>query len=226
MLHVVSELKQRYPDVYLHTHLAENKDEVKEVQRLFPGSRDYLNVYERYSLVTDRSIFAHGIYLSDSELERLSVAGATIAHCPTSNLFLGSGLFNIKKAKAQEFPVKVGIGTDVGAGTGFSILKTLHEAYKVAALQNHTLSPFQAFYLATLGGAKSLALEDKIGNFIPGKEADFILLDLVATPLLKFRNSDATIGSISQLAEKLFATMILGDERVIRAVYIMGKKQF
>jgi guanine deaminase len=157
-------------------------------------------------------------------LKRLSRAGATIASCPTSNLFLGSGLFKMSKAKSREFPVKVGIGTDVGAGTSFSMLKTLHEAYKVAALNEKKLSPFQAFYLATLGGAKSLSLDDKIGNFDPGKEADFVVLDLAAAPIMKFRNQDASAGSLPQLAEKLFASIILGDDRVVYAVYIMGKK--
>lgn len=226
MLKVVGEIKKEYHDVYIHTHLAENKEEIKKVQELFPGWNDYLEVYERFSMVTDRSIFAHGIYLSDFELERLSRAGATIASCPTSNLFLGSGLFKMSKAKSGEFPVKVGIGTDVGAGTSFSMLKTLHEAYKVAALNEKKLSPFQAFYLATLGGAKSLSLDDKIGNFDPGKEADFVVLDLAATPLMKFRNQDGSAESLPQLAEKLFAVVVLGDDRAVRTVYIMGKELY
>jgi guanine deaminase len=175
-------------------------------------------------MVTDRSIFAHGIYLSDSEFERLSRADATIASCPTSNLFLGSGLFRMSKAKSQEPMVKVGIGTDVGAGTSFSMLKTLHEAYKVTALNEKKLSPFQAFYLATLGGARSLSLDDKIGNFDPGKEADFVVLDLAAAPLMRFRYHDAFAGSLSRLAEQLFAGIVLGDDRAVCAVYIMGKK--
>lgn len=226
MLKVVGEIKKEYHDVYIHTHLAENKEEIKKVRELFPGCNDYLEVYERFSMVTDRSIFAHGIYLSDSEFERLSRAGATIAFCPTSNLFLGSGLFRISKAKSQEPMVKVGIGTDVGAGTSFSLLKTLNEAYKVVALNEKKLSPFQAFYLATLGGARSLSLDDKIGNFDPGKEADFVVLDLAATPLMKFRNHDASAGSLPQLAEKLFAAVILGDDRAVCAVYIMGKELY
>jgi guanine deaminase len=226
MLKVVGEIKKEYHDVYIHTHLAENKEEIKRVQELFPWCNDYLEVYERFSMVTDRSIFAHGIYLSDSELERLSRAGATIASCPTSNLFLGSGLFKMSKAKSRKYPVKVGIGTDVGAGTSFSMLKTLHEAYKVAALNEKKLSPFQAFYLATLGGAKSLSLDDKIGNFDPGKEADFVVLDLAATPLMKFRDQNALAESLPQLAEKLFATVVLGDDRAVSSVFIMGKELY
>jgi guanine deaminase len=224
MLKVVGEIKKEYYDIYIHTHLAENKEEIKKVRELFPGCNDYLEVYEKFSMVTDRSIFAHGIYLSDFELERISRAGATIASCPTSNLFLGSGLFKMSKARSGKYPVKVGIGTDVGAGTSFSMLKTLHEAYKVAALNEKKLSPFQAFYLTTLGGARCLSLEDKIGNFDPGKEADFVVLDLTATPLMKFRNQNAFAESQPQLAAKLFATLILGDDRAVSAVYIMGKK--
>lgn len=226
MLKVVGQIKQKYHDVYIHTHLAENKDEVKRVQDLFPGCSDYLDVYERFSMVTDRSIFAHGIHLSDSEFERLSRLDATIAFCPTSNLFLGSGLFKISKARSPGIPVKVGIGTDVGAGTSFSILRTLNEAYKVAALNERKLSPFQALYLATLGGASSLSLDDKIGNFEPGKEADFVVLDLAATPLMKFRNHDTIAGSLSQLAENIFSLVILGDDRVVNAVYIMGRELY
>ncbi|MGD2090562.1 MAG: guanine deaminase [Candidatus Aminicenantes bacterium] len=226
MLNVVGEIKKEYHDVYIHTHLAENKQEIKKVRELFPDCTDYLDVYERFSMVTDRSVFAHGIYLSDSQLERLSRAGATIASCPTSNLFLGSGLFKMSKTKSREFPVKVGIGTDVGAGTSFSMLKTLHEAYKVAALNEKKLSPFQAFYLATLGGARSLSLDDKIGNFDPGKEADFVVLDLAASPLMKFRNQDGVAESLPQLAEKLFAALVLGDDRAVCAAYIMGKELY
>ena len=223
-MRVTGELKQKYPGVYVHTHLSENDQEIKETLGLFPGCSDYLEVYETFAMVTERSVFAHGLHLSESEFRRLSSAGATIAHCPTSNLFLGSGLFRIHQAKAPETSVKVGIGTDVGAGTGFSMLKTLSEAYKVTALQKRKLSPFQAFYLATLGGAKALSLADKIGSFDPGKEADFIVLDLAALPLLKFRCGDSPANSLEQLADRLFALMILGDERVVQDVYIMGHR--
>ena len=143
-----------------------------------------------------------------------------------SVIFLGSGLFKMSKAKSRDFAVKVGIGTDVGAGTSFSMLKTLHEAYKVAALNEKKLSPFQAFYLATLGGAKSLSLDDKIGNFVPGKEADFVVLDLGASPLMKFRDQNGFAETLPQLAEKLFAGIILGDDRTVCAAYIMGKELY
>jgi guanine deaminase len=226
LLKVVGQLKKEHPGVYVHTHLSETLKEIEETLNLFPGCTDYLEVYEKFSLVTERSIFAHGIHLSDSEFERLSRAGAAIAHCPTANLFLGSGLFNMKKAKAKHSPVQLGIGTDVGAGTSLSMLKTLAEAYKVAALNQQTISPFQAFYLVTLGGARSLSLEDKIGNFVPGKEADFVVLDLAATPMLNFSSCDSKVNSLSQLEDQLFSLMILGDDRVVQAVYIMGKELY
>jgi guanine deaminase len=225
LLTAVGELKRQYPGVYMHTHLSENDQEVKETLELFPGCSDYLEVYETYGMVTDRSVFAHGLHLSDPEFVRLSGAGAAIAHCPTSNLFLGSGLFKIDKAKAPGTPAKVGIGTDVGAGTSFSMLKTLGEAYKVAALQKRKLSPFQAFYLATLGGAKALSLDDKIGNFQPGKEADFVVLDFMANALLRFRGDNSpSSSSPDQLADRLFTAMILGNDRIVHAVYILGRR--
>ena len=225
LMKVAGELKQKYPGVYMHTHLSENDLEIKETLELFPGCADYLEVYETYAMVTDRSVFAHGLHLSDSEFSRLSGAGAALAHCPTSNLFLGSGLFRIDKAKAPGASLEVGIGTDVGAGTSFSMLKTLGEAYNVAALQKRRLSPLQAFYLATLGGAKALSLDDKIGNFQPGKEADFVVLDFMANRLMRFRSDNSpSDSSPDQLADRLFTAMILGDDRIVHAVYILGRR--
>ena len=222
-LSLAGKLKEEFPDVYVHTHLAENVQEVQFTAELFPESKDYLNVYEQYGLVSDRTIFAHCIQLDDSAFERLSQSGATIAFCPTSNLFLGSGLFKLDRAKSTETPIKVGLATDVGAGTSLSQLQTMSDAYKVIQLQNQSLSVFQAFYLATLGAAKALSLEDKIGSFEPGKEADFVVWDLQATPLMKLRNPDPRSGNLAELTEKAFAMMILGDERTVTATYVAGK---
>jgi guanine deaminase len=169
-----------------------------------------------------RSIFAHCIHLDDSAFQRLAQAGAAIAFCPTSNLFLGSGLFKLGKAKSVDYAIEVGLATDVGAGTSFSMLKTMCEAYKVAQLQAESLSPFRAFYLATLGGAKALCLDDRLGSFEIGKEADFVVLDMQATPLLALRNRGGIAQTIEALAEQIFATMILGDDRAIAATYIAG----
>lgn len=220
---IVAKLLQEFPDVYLQTHLSENKKEVAWVAELFPESQGYLDVYDRAGLVGEKSIFAHGIHLTDAEFERLSKAKSAIAFCPTSNLFLGSGLFKLAQAKSSQHPVKVGFGTDVGAGTSFSILHTAHEAYKVAQLQGESLSAFKALFLATLGGAKALSLEDKIGNFNPGKEADFIVLDPKATTLMATRNQNFPAQSLEELAQNLFGLMMLGDDRAIQAVYIAGK---
>jgi guanine deaminase len=222
-LQMARRLLQEFPDVYLHTHLSENVDEVDLVARLFPNNEGYLDVYDQVGLVGERSIFAHGVQLTDAEFERLSEAGAAIAFCPTSNLFLGSGLFKLAKAKSEEHPVRVGLGTDVGAGTSFSLLVTAHVAYKVAQLQRQRLSPFQAMFLATLGGAKALYLDDKIGNFEPGKEADFVVLDVQATPLMAFRNPNPTALSLAELADKVFSLIIMGDDRATQATYIMGE---
>ncbi len=222
-LKLAGQLLQEFPDVYLHTHLSENTKEVAFVAELFPQNQGYLDVYDQAGLVGERSVFAHGVQLTDAEFRRLSEAKAAIACCPTSNLFLGSGLFKFHQAKSPEHPVKVGLGTDIGAGTSFSLLQTANEAYKVAQLQGQSLSAFKSLYLATLGGAEALCLEDKIGNFEVGKEADLIVLDLQATPLMQLRNPHLPAQSLGQLAEAAFALTMMGDDRAIQATYIMGR---
>ena len=199
----------------LHTHLSENAQEIASVRRLFPDCADYLGVYEKFGLATDRSVFAHAIHLSGDEWRRMGQCGAAVAFCPTSNLFLGSGLFDAASASREH--VCVGLGTDVGGGTSLSLLQTMNEAFKVGQLRRHMLDPFRLFYLATLGGAKALKLDAHIGNFAPGKEADFVVLDLAATPLLKRR-----IAAAASPAEHLFAFAILGDDRAVAHTYIAG----
>lgn len=221
-LRIAGKLLEEFPDVYLHTHLSENVQEVEWVAELFPDSNGYLDVYDRAGLVGKKSVFAHGIHLTDAEFQRLSEAKSAISFCPTSNLFLGSGLFKLHQAKSVRYPIKIGLGTDVGGGTSFSILQTLNEAYKVVQLQKESLSAFKALFLATLGGAKALSLDDKLGNFEPGKEADFIVLDLQATPVMALRNQRLPARSLEELAEKAFGLMILGDDRAVHAVYIAG----
>lgn len=225
-LRLAGQLLQEFPDVYLHTHLSENVKEVEFVAQLFPDSRGYLDAYDQAGLVGEKSIFAHGVQLSDQEFKRLSEAKSAISFCPTSNLFLGSGLFKLYRAKSVEHPVKVGLGTDIGAGTSFSLLTTANEAYKVIQLQGQSLSAFKALFLATLGGAKALSLEDTIGNFDPGKEADFIVLNMQATPLMALRNQGLPSPSVGDLAEKAFGLMMLGDDRAIEATYVAGKPAY
>lgn len=224
-LSAAGRLKEEFPEIYVHTHLAETQKEISYTLELYPDCPDYLNVYETHRLVTSRSIFAHCIHLSDSEFQRLSNAGSTIAFCPTSNLFLGSGLFNHARAKSRANPVHVGIGTDVGGGDSISLLRTLNEAYKVASLQNHSLSALRGIYLLTLGAARSLSLDHKIGSFDPGKEADLVVLDPNATGLLRFRgreHSQDNPPGIAMVTHQLFGLMCLGDDRVIKATYING----
>lgn len=222
-LQLAGKLLQEYPDVYMHTHLSENVDEVAWVKELFPQCNGYLDAYDQAGLVQDRSVFAHAVQLTDEEFQRLSEAQAAIAFCPTSNLFLGSGLFKLEKAKSSDYPVKLGLGTDVGAGTSFSILQTANEAYKVAQLRRQRLSPFQALFLATLGGARALNLADKIGSFESGREADFIVLNPRSTPLMAFRNSEQVPTSLEELADRVFSLVIMGDDRAVQATYIMGE---
>jgi guanine deaminase len=217
-LAMAGEILATHPDVWMQTHLAENPAEIALTAALFPEADDYLDVYRRHGLVGPRSVFAHCIHLDDAGFETMARAGAAAAFCPSSNLFLGSGLFNLKRAGAHG--LKIGMGTDVGAGTSYSLLHTLGEAYKVGQLRGDVLDPFQAFYLATLGGARALNLDHKIGNFEPGKEADFVVLDPAATPLLAHR-----LAGRDDLAERLFALTILGDDRVVERTYVAGVLQ-
>ncbi|MGI9284580.1 MAG: guanine deaminase [Pseudomonadales bacterium] len=214
-LRKAGQLLREHPGVYLHTHMSENHSEIAWVKELFPDCDGYLDTYDQAGLLGQRSVFAHCLHLNNTEWQRMAETQSKIAFCPTSNLFLGSGLFNLKRAVQEN--IGVGLGTDVGGGTSFSILQTMSEAYKALQLRGDTLTPFKAFYLATLGGARSLDMEDKIGNFESGKEADFIVLDKAATPLLEFR-----LAKCKNLFEQLFVFAMLGDDRAIKASYAAG----
>ena len=216
-LEAAGRLAAEYPDVWVHTHLAENHAEVEQISRQFPWSSNYLDVYDRFGLVRERSVFAHCLHLQDAECRLLAGSGAAAAHCPTSNMFLGSGLFDLRRLR--ELQVRVGLGTDVGGGTSLSLLKTMREAYKVLHLQQQPLPPGRALYLATLGAAQALYLDDRIGNFEPGKEADFVVLDPAGTAISAHRS--ALAESISEL---LFALIVLGDDRNVAATYLQGRR--
>ena len=216
-LTLAGQLLREYPDVYLQTHLSENLQEIEWVKALFPERSNYLDVYDHYKLLGERSVLAHGVHLCDAECARLAETGSAIAFCPTSNLFLGSGLFNLPQA--ERFKVNVGLGTDVGAGTSFSLLHTLNEAYKVMQLQGEKLNPFKSLYLATLGGARALRLEDRVGTLQPGTDADFVVLDYHATPLLSYR-----IAQAKTFEEVLFVLMTLGDDRAVLQTYAAGRR--
>ena len=212
-------LAAEYPEVFIHSHLAENRDEVAWAQELFPQARSYLNVYDRFGLLRDRAIYAHCIHLDGVDRDRMAQSGAAVAFCPTSNLYLGSGLFDIAAADAAR--LRFSIATDVGGGSSFSMLRTMGEAYKVAHLGGQHLTALRAFYLSTLGGARALGLEGRIGNFAVGAEADFIALDPCASPLLARRTAQSRT-----LEEKLQVLMTLGDDRTVRACYILGKQVY
>ena len=215
-MQLAGELARAYPDTYLQTHVAENTDEVAWARALFPAARSYMDVYDHYGMLRPRSMFAHCIWLDDQDRRRMADTGAAIAVCPTSNLFLGSGLFSFERADAMQ--VSLSLATDVGGGTSFSMLQTMNEAYKVARMSGTHLSALRMFYLATLGAARSLQLEGTLGNFSKGNEADFIMLDLQATPLLARRTAHA-----NSLEELLFALAMLGDDRAIAATYAAGR---
>ena len=215
-LAIAGRLKKEFPDTYMQTHLSENTAEIEWVKELFPERSSYLDVYHHYGLTGTRCVFAHCIHLEEKEWDCLCDSGSSIAFCPTSNLFLGSGLFRLNHA--WEKKVKVGMATDVGGGTSFNMLQTLSEAYKVMQLQKQNLSAYEAFYLATLGGAKALSLDHLIGNFTIGKEADFVVLNPKATVLQEKR-----VEKIENIEELLFNLIVLGDDRSISHTYVDGK---
>jgi guanine deaminase len=217
-LEAAGSLWREHPGVLMQTHISENRREIEWTAELFPERKNYLDIYDHHGLIGERAVLAHGVHLSESEICRCHDSGAAIAHCPTSNLFLGSGLFQIRRFKDPERPVEVGLGTDVGGGTSFSMLATMGAAYQIAQLNGRSLTAVEAFYLATLGGARALSLENKIGSIAPGREADLIVLDPRATPLLALRNERA-----ESIGDQLFALMTLGDDRAVAATYVAGK---
>ena len=214
-LKLAGELARQYSDTYIQTHVAENTDEVKWVKELFPDSRSYLDVYDQYGLMRARALYAHCIWLDDADRARMAATSSVATVCPTSNLFLGSGLFDFANADKLRMPFS--LATDVGGGSSFSMLQTMNELYKVGRMGGTHLAAQRMFYLATLGGARALQLEGTIGNFNAGCDADFVVLDPKATPLLARRS--ATTNS---LEEQLFALAILADDRAIAATYSAG----
>jgi len=215
-LHLAGELAKQYPDTFIQTHVAENKDECSWARSLFPNARSYLDIYDQVGLMRPRAMYAHCIWLDDEDRRRMAETQSAVALCPTSNLFLGSGLFDFDKAEAANVPLS--IATDVGGGTSFSMLQTMNETYKVARMGGRYLPASRMFYTATLGAARAMQLQNSIGSFQPGNEADFIIVDPKATPLLARRSAH-----INSLEEQLFVLAILGDDRCIEATYAAGK---
>jgi guanine deaminase len=215
-LRFAGRLCDEHPGVLLQSHLAENRAEVEWIRELFPAARSYLDVYDRFGLLRPRAVYAHCIHIDRADRERMAATGTAAAFCPSSNLFLGSGLFDLREAR--ETDMGVGLGSDVGGGTSLSMLRTLHDAYKVVKLSGQTLAPWRAFYLATLGGARALGLDGAIGNFAPGKEADFVVLDPRGSA-----HAARRIDRAQHPSERLFALMMLGDDRFVVATHVLGE---
>jgi guanine deaminase len=210
-------LAREFPHCYVQTHANENKAEIARVAKLFPEARSYVDVYERAGLLGPRSVLGHCIHLQDSEVAALAESRSVAAFCPTSNLFLGSGLFD--QARLRQAGVRIALATDVGGGTSYSMLRTAAEGYKVLQLNGQPWPALEAFYRMTLGNARALSLDDRIGSIEPGKEADLIALDPRATPSLAHRMETTD----DNLEVELFALLTLGDDRAVRQTYVAGE---
>ncbi|WP_323767108.1 guanine deaminase [Antarctobacter sp.] len=215
-LDMAGALVAEHPDCYVQTHLSENHDEIAYTAQLYPDAPDYLGVYEAHGLLTPRTLLGHSIHLTPREIDVLSDTGAKPVFCPTSNLFLGSGLFDDAGLRGRS--ICNAIATDVGAGTSYSMLQTLNEGYKVLQLQGQKLHPLRAFHWITRGNAVALGLEDRIGTLAPGTEADIVVLDARATPAAALRMARA-----DTLSEELFVLQMLGDDRAVAEVYLAGQ---
>lgn len=215
----LGELAKQYPDVFIQSHLSENKDEIAWVQSLYPQFDGYLAVYDHYNMVRERAVYGHCIHMRDDEWDRMAESGAVAAFCPTSNLFLGSGLFDMDKV--HQHGVKVALATDVGGGTSFNLLRTLGEAYKICQLKGYTLSPLEGFYMLTQGAADALGLTHAIGNLNVGTDADFILVEPRFDTLTELR-----LPSIESCEDVIFALTMLGDDRAIHSTWIAGQARY
>jgi guanine deaminase len=217
LMALCADLLRRHPDIYLQTHINENRGEIAAVLGHYTEAGDYLATYERFGLVTERTVLAHNIHVGDAELARLAQAGCAVCHCPSSNLYLGSGLFPLARHVRQG--VNVAVGTDIGAGTSFSVWRNLSDAYKIQQLQGETLDAAGLLYLGTLGGAEALRLERETGNFAPGKSADFFALAPGEDAYLAER-----LRRCDSLEARLFCLLHLAAERHVAATYVRGRR--
>lgn len=220
-LEMAGRLCQTYPDIYMQTHVAENRDEVRWVAQLFPDARSYLDVYDRVGLITPRAVLAHGIWLDHHDRRVLRDHGAQIAHSPSSNLFLGSGLFNW--VQAEDDGVNVSLATDVGGGTSLSMVRTIADAYKIQALQGNRLTAWKSLYTATAGAAQYLGLGEEIGRVEPGLYADLTVWDIASGAVALHRDTIAQGRLAQDLHERVFAWLTLGDERNLAATLVAGR---
>jgi guanine deaminase len=211
-------LRHEQRGTYFQSNVAETQAEGASVRQMHPDCRSALDVYDRNGLLGPRTVLGHGVWFEENDFYRCHDTGTAIAHCPSADLFLGSGVFSIHSAKRSYRPVRCGFGTDLGAGTSCSTLATMNQAYKMAQLSGNTLNALQAFYLATAGGAHALYLDDRIGFIAPGYEADLVVLDLHSTPLIDYR-----MRVCRDIEEALLIQMVLGDDRAVRATYVAGE---
>jgi guanine deaminase len=211
-------LAKEFPGLHVQTHLSENHAEIAFTCELYPQAKDYTDVYARYGLLGEKTLLGHCIHLSEREADALSDSGSVAVFCPTSNLFLGSGLFAYQRLRTREKPLRIASATDVGGGTNYSMLRTMDEGYKVIALQGEKLNPFQSFWQITRGNAEALSLADKVGTLDVGTDADIVVLDSSATPAMRLR-----MERTATLAEELFLLQTLGDDRAVREVYVAGR---
>jgi len=211
-------LAREFPDLHIQTHLSENHAEIEFTRQLYPAAKDYTDVYAHYGLLGPKSLFGHCIHLSDREADALSESGSVAVFCPTSNLFLGSGLFGLKRLSRRQKSVRVAVATDIGGGTSYSMLRTLDEGYKVLQLQGERMTPFESFYRMTLGNAEALGLSDRIGTLEVGTDADLVVLNSSSTPAMALKMEVA-----NSLAEELFLMQTMGDDRTIAETYVAGK---
>ncbi|NLS04372.1 guanine deaminase [Rhizobium sp. P32RR-XVIII] len=210
-------LAREFPDLHIQTHLSENHDEIKFTCGLYPEATDYTDIYARYGLLGEKSLFGHCIHLSEREADAMSEAGSIAVHCPTSNLFLGSGLFPLKTLARRQKSVRIGVATDIGGGSSYSMLRTMDEAYKIQQLLGERLNPLESYYYMTLGNAEALSLADSIGTLEPGTEADLVVLNAAATPAMALK-----MEVVKTLPEELFLLQTMGDDRAIVETYVAG----
>ncbi|MBB4481564.1 guanine deaminase [Rhizobium etli] len=216
-MEATSALAREFPDLHIQTHLSENHDEIKFTCELYPDAIDYTDIYARYGLLGPKSLFGHAIHLSEREADVMSETGSIAVHCPTSNLFLGSGLFPLKALARREKPVRIGVATDIGGGSSYSMLRTMDEAYKIQQLLGERLNPMESWYLMTRGNAEALSLADRIGTLDLGTDADLVVLDAAATPAMALK-----LEAVKSLPEELFLLQTMGDDRAIAETYVAG----
>lgn len=211
-------LAQEFPDLFIQTHLSENREEIRYTCELYPEAKDYTDIYARYGLLGKKTLLGHAIHLSEREMDVLSETGSIAVHCPTSNLFIGSGLFPLRPLTRREKPVRIAVATDIGGGSSYSMLKTMDEAYKIQQILGERLNPLESFHLMTRGNAEALSMEAEIGTLAIGSVADLVILNAASTPAMKLR-----LETVNTLAEELFLLQTMGDDRSVVETYVAGK---